>query len=333
MTFPGIYQRFLDGVASLNFDLAWIFSIGCIVDLDFHDRLLISTLGPIFIMGFLGMTYTAAVRKSQRSEEALQNIRYKNVSMALLLSFLVYSNISATVFQMFACDDLDDGNTYLRADYRIQCDSTRHKMFQIYAGFMVIIYPVGIPAMYAVLLFRSRVLLKDGTMRVDALDVKSTSDLWKPYKPSRFYYEVVECIRRIALTGVVVFIYPNTAAQIAVALLMSFAFTVLSECLNPYESRWDSWLNRTGNIVVFASMFLALALKVDVSDETSKSQKVFEAVFVAVHGGMILLVLVEAVTTAYALTIEEQNEPKPRYGVGRTSPSSIIIPPVVRRPT
>ena len=113
VTFPGIYQRFLDGVASLNFDLAWIFSIGCIVDLDFHDRLLISTLGPIFIMGFLGMTYTTAVRKSQRSEEALQNIRYKNVSMALLLSFLVYSNVSATVFQMFACDDLDDGNTCL----------------------------------------------------------------------------------------------------------------------------------------------------------------------------------------------------------------------------
>lgn len=54
--------------------------------------------------------------------------------------------------------------------------------------------------------------------------VTTTADLWKPYKPSVFYYEVVECGRRISLAGVVVFIKPNTSAQIAVTLVMAFVF-------------------------------------------------------------------------------------------------------------
>lgn len=140
--------------------------------------------------------------------------------------------------QTYACDPLEDGKKYLRADYRIECDSTRHKYFMAYAGFMILVYTVGIPAFYGFLLFRHRdVLTKDDADREGVSDVAPTSGLWKPYRPSVFYYEVVECIRRFMLAGVVVFIYPNTAAQIAVTLLMAFFFVVLSEALAPYASR------------------------------------------------------------------------------------------------
>ena len=135
MTFLHVYQRLLDGVDFLNFDMRWVLSVGCFLEVNFHDRLLWTTITPVVLICFLGLTYAVAVRKYGKSPEiAFRNARQKHVSMALLVSFLVlYSCVSSVVFQMFVCDDLDDRNLYLRADYTITCDSPKHRALQIYA--------------------------------------------------------------------------------------------------------------------------------------------------------------------------------------------------------
>ena len=235
VTFPDVYQRFLDAVDILNFEFSWVLEAGCVFNFDFHDHLLIATIGPIFIVLMLGITFLTAAAKHQNSEATLLNIRHKHVSMVLLVTFLIYSNVSSMIFQMFACEVIDDGKNYLRADYRIECDSAKHQALHIFSGFMILLYPVGIPSLYAGLLYRDRNLLRKAAERQVSSKVKPTSDLWKPYKPSRFYYEVIECARRISLTGAVVFIYPNTVAQVAVALVITFVFTVLSEAVAPYD--------------------------------------------------------------------------------------------------
>ena len=280
-------------------------SIGCFLEVDFHDRLLWTTIAPVVALGFLGGTYAVALYKVQGSTQVTQqNIQHKHVSMALLVIFLVYSSVSSVVFQMFACEHLDDGKRYLLADYSIDCESSKHRALQIYAGFMVLLYPVGIPISYAWLLFRNRRLLQDGNDRMEALAVRSTSDLWKPYKPRRFYYEVVECGRRILLTGVVVFIYPNSASQIAFTLAVSVVFVFVSEGLAPYDSPWDTWISRMGHVVVFASIYLALLMKVNLSGEKYSSQTTYEVILVVVHACMVLAVAMEAVLMAVSLRAE-----------------------------
>ena len=311
---PNGYQSFLEGVNFLNFDLSWVFSIGCFLEVDFHDRLLWTTIAPVVMIGLLGGTYAVAVRKHRRSPETvLRDIWHKHVSTALLVTFLVYSSVSSVVFQMFACDDLDDDKSYLRADYRLECDSPKHRTLQVYAGLMILLYPLGIPSLYAFVLFSNRHILRDTQSRKETSAVRPMSDLWKPYKPQRFYYEVIECGRRIMLTGVIVFIYPNTAAQIAVTLAISVVFMIVSEVLAPHESHWDAWINRTGHIVIFTSMYVALLLKVDVSGENTTSQKTFENFLIAAHGCMVLVVLVEAVLMALSLRAGKHTEdPTPR---------------------
>lgn len=39
VTYTSVFQRFLDSVNVLNFDVLWIPSAGCVVNVDFHDRL------------------------------------------------------------------------------------------------------------------------------------------------------------------------------------------------------------------------------------------------------------------------------------------------------
>ena len=85
---------------------------------------------------------------------------------------------------------------------------------------------------------------------------------------------MVECFRRIALTGFAVFIIPDSSAQIAIVLLLAAVFMVVSEILAPFARPVEMWLYRAGHYVVFASMYLALLLRVDVSDERDQSQEV-----------------------------------------------------------
>ncbi|CAM9426869.1 unnamed protein product [Sphacelaria rigidula] len=236
--------------------------------------------------------------------------------MVIFLTFLVYSSVSSILFQMFSCERLDDEKFYLRADYRIECDSPRHVSLQIYAGFMIALYTAGIPTLYAALLFRNRGVLTDEVSREAEIGVKPITNLWSPYQPQRFYYEVIECGRRIALTGIVVFIYPNTSAQVAVTLVLTVFFIFVSESMAPYASKWDTWVNRTGHAVVFLSMYLGLLLKVDVSSENATSQRLFELVLVSINIFMVTVVVIETIVVSCSLRYEEQVGPK-RFTNGR----------------
>ncbi|CAM9755964.1 unnamed protein product [Ectocarpus fasciculatus] len=316
VSYPGVYQDFLNAISIINLDLGSVLSAGCLwSEIDFHGRLLVSTVWPLIVVGFLSMTYWIAMRRTGETAEkaagAVETIRRKHQTVLLLLTFLVYSSVSSMVFQTFACERLDDGIEYLRADYSIQCADAKHKAFEAYAGVMIMVYPVGIPLLYAVQLFQHRGVLADAS--ADKAAAQPIVGLWEPYRPERFYYEVVECGRRIMLTGVVVFIFPNDAAQVAITMLMAFLFFGVLEILSPYRSETDMWLSRGGHVIVFLSMFYLLLLKVDVSGERDESQDAFAGVFVAGHVLMALAIIVEVIGVCYA---------PPNEGVGEKTVSS-----------
>ena len=233
------YERFLAIVGMSNLDLARFLAAGCLISTDFYDRLMISTMGPIAVLVVLACTYALAIwRNSDSGGGSRAVIIQKHASIALLVAFLIYGSVSATVFDTFACEDLEDGGLYLRVDYRIRCDTDKHRLFQVYAAFMIFLYPVGIPVMFAGLLYFHRGALMDrSSVRDGNPIIKPFADLWQPYRPEMYMFELLEYLRRILLTGIVVFIFPNTAAQIAVTFVMELFFFVVSVFLLPYAKR------------------------------------------------------------------------------------------------
>lgn len=299
ITYPNIYQGFLDAVDLVNLDLGWVLQAECLINVTFHQRLILSTVGPLLGLAVIGAAYAVARRRHLCSEGPLSwtpltAVNQKYLSMVLLLTFVVYSSVSSVLFQTFSCDPLDDGYRYLRADYRIRCDSPTHRALQVYAGCMILLYTAGIPVFYATLLLKRHKVLMDVGLRDMDPTARSMSTLWNLYKPRRFYYELVECARRVLLAGVVVFMYPDTVAQVGIALMIAASFMVLCDVLAPYESVWDAWVSRLGHVIVFSSIYLALLLRIDVSNERLASQKAYEAILVAAHVVMVVIVLVQA---------------------------------------
>ena len=206
--------------------------------------------------GSVGLARAHPLTKTQAMEPSRQTLSSYGPPYPLgrwsLLLFLVYLSASSALFRLFACDALDDGKTYLRENYRIICTDTKHRDLQVYAAIMIFMYPVGIPLLHAVLLYRHREVLS--AAKSSTLTEKPTAGRWEPYQPQYVYYEVVEYARRIVLTGVVVFIYQNDAAQIAIALLNALFFLVVSEGLSPFYLVSDMWVSRGGHFLFLACL-------------------------------------------------------------------------------
>lgn len=85
--------------------------------------------------------------------------------------------------------------SYLWADYSVNCASNRYQSYVPYAAVMIVIYPIGIPVMYACLLWQQRVILcnseyvrneaTSGNPNIGHLYFLSAS-----WKPEFYFFEV-----------------------------------------------------------------------------------------------------------------------------------------------
>jgi hypothetical protein len=93
-----------------------------------------------------------------------KSIRTTSFGAFLLLTFVVFPSVSTTVLRFYNCvsyeEGFSDGSTetikVLEADHDISCQSPSYKGWSIYALAMLFVYPVGIPLLYFVELFRYR---------------------------------------------------------------------------------------------------------------------------------------------------------------------------------
>ena len=76
-------------------------------------------------------------------------------------------------------------------------------------------------------------------------------------------------------------------------------FITASASLDPYISQMDAVLSRVGHTLVFLSLFVALLVKANVSDERDYSAEVFDAVLIAVNALTVLAVITETLFGLY----------------------------------
>ncbi|KAG5183866.1 hypothetical protein JKP88DRAFT_290157 [Tribonema minus] len=274
---PDLYEQFLVWLNFVNVDLSSLLSSGCLWNSDFYDRLLLVTLLPLGIAALLCAAYAACKRRAQASGQRgkLYSLFVKRAGLLLLtLSFLVFSSSSTIIFQTFACDRISGTNDeYLRADYSVSCTDPRHARFQVYAAFMIFVYPIGIPVAYLALLRRRRVAIRGvpdedtGSFYSRADDseldpqLRAVAFLWQPYarQAARYYYwEVVECGRRLLLTGVLVFIRPGSIGQSAYACVFAYVSIAVYLLCQPHLNRLDTYLYGLGATIVFITYFVTL---------------------------------------------------------------------------
>ena len=219
----------------VNFDFLPNLNMECAFpDVDYISKLLFTTLGPIFVCMLIILVLWPIKRSFRKAVTS-------SISKILTISFLVFISTSSTLFGYFKTDEIvDTGITYLELDYTVDVHKSRYTEMQGYAVAMLFVYPLGIPALYFVLLFRERKkLMNPERTDEESKQVSYLDFLAKSYKPEYWYMEVFECFRRLYSSAALVFVTPGSATQAVVAFVVvtksTFASKVTHSCSNSFN--------------------------------------------------------------------------------------------------
>jgi len=216
----------------------------------------------------------------QSHKAARQTISY----LFLLLSYLVLVTASTSLFHFWKCHsfpEAEDGTeAYLYKDYSVDCNGKRWENHIPFVVLMTLIYPIGIPATYGFLLWKHRRTLSSATSihREEAEGFPTIGHilfLTDAYHTEYFWFEVLECVRRLLLASAVGMVAADSAAAPTLGLLIALAFVYVFDHFMPYKSRENSTL---GVVLAYSTALLflgALLIKTTAENDDASDQRVF----------------------------------------------------------
>jgi len=250
-------------------------------NLSFFDTFTFSVVLPVvcifvfFVLGLLGWLYhkgkagfrgrslfslarvSRVARDKHEKDAELHLTRCWELFFFMLL--VIYPSVSRVSLQMLNCFNIDQ-HSYLTADFNIDCSTPRYKRYKLAGWICVAGYVVGIPlCMLGFLHFGREHPVWEQRVHI----------LYASYTPRFWWFEIYDLMRKLFLTGLIIFIRPDTSTQIAVGT----AFCMLSVAVHagcyPFTTRSDNRLQYLALMCILWTMFIGLLLRVDVgaSDE------------------------------------------------------------------
>jgi len=310
--FPNLYEKVLERLALVNVDMS--FSLECVVSrkVTFQDRLLANTIGPIvaiLVVLALGVLYLRFKRhKDEERDERKRTTTLVIAQLILLIMFLSYTSTSTIIFRAFRpCHNIGEkyhgSNSYMYDDYSTSCNSKRYVFIVAYAAVMALVYPIGIPLVSFVVMWRNREKLDPKLdsrflLRGDAFEKVGESDaafrrarveqktelrsiaiqpkadelfsfaqlyhfMYDNYEPQYWWFECFDYLRRLALTGLMVVIAPGTALQGFIGVLIALGGLMSYTILNPFVEDASDRLAMGAQLATFFIFLSALMVQVD----------------------------------------------------------------------
>ena len=163
----------------------------------------------------------------------------------LFVSFLLCPTVSKGIFDTWDCTKYElDGatgevRTFLKADLQIVCGGNdypeEYDQINNIAYFFLLIWPIGMPLIYMLVLFPNRQALRQGRK---TRMVQATAFLHKEYNPTVFWWEIVTLQQRLILTGWVLLIpIENDVWRIFLGLLTTIGYLSLIQFVQPYKRK------------------------------------------------------------------------------------------------
>ena len=159
---PPAFEDMSAIVAIFGLDLSSYLRRACFVSFDHIDLLYGATFIPLGLLGSL--VFYVWYRLPSLDEEAKTRLISRTSYFGLLFTYVILTTTSRIVVRSLVCDtDFDDSSeknsifykdAYLYVDYSVSCQTQRWHISRVYATLMLFCYPIGIPMLYFVSLFR-----------------------------------------------------------------------------------------------------------------------------------------------------------------------------------
>jgi len=211
LPFPPI----MSGVANVggvtNLDVFSFAPTGCAVVMDIHRRMLSYTV--VIIVAGLATSVSKSASHFQ--------------GFLVAVSFILPS-VTRLIFSTFTCVSLDTGESFLIADKSIDCGSSYHEIMVLYGVAMAFLVCAGVPGGCFWLLWKHKHKINPHEDRDEALRIRAEDEsldfirfMFESYEPECWYWEVVEMVRRIFMTGFLVVLFRGSYSQICICMVIT----------------------------------------------------------------------------------------------------------------
>jgi hypothetical protein len=277
MDLPPNYSSFQSNANFFAFLDVNLIPFNCWISINFHDKLLITTLTPIvFILVVAGFYLGACCFLPQEPEgrrTKIEKLRAKSIYVVLIFLYSVFPIVSATVFQTFVFDSRLKSVDYLKADYSIENSDESQQKYEMYAIAMALLYCAGIPIGSFVVLRANKepiqqlqrveeriARLRRPTGHVNETEtlgelqhqkeelqkshymLAALSPLYRDYSPRYWFFEVPKFCCTVVLCGLVTLTGFRDSNQIFLALMVSVGLLLALASYAPYLDALDNML-------------------------------------------------------------------------------------------
>jgi len=163
-----------------------------------------------------------------------------------------------------------------------------------------IVYVAGIPCTLLCILYRNKMKIQKDP---DNPELKAKlGSLYHQYEPEYWYFEIVQMMRKMILTGGLMVFKPGSPIQIVAGVLVCFFYLVLWINTKPFVMEDEDRLEQVASVQLFVSLLLGLILKYRGMVEFEQSLRSAEVVKSTEDQALdVFLVLLNVVVLVFGL--------------------------------
>lgn len=276
------------------FDLSSLMPMVCwFNNIDFYRIYMAKTIMPAVIVCCFYLSW-----------KCFPELKSKLVGISLIYMFVIYPGISAATMNLFDCDYFENDTGFLKVDYKVDCYSHEYNVFLLYVAICVIIYPLGFPLLFFWLLYPQRELLElpreDGNLPES---IQYLAPLAEDYEPWCWWYEVVECSRKVVLTSLSTFWFQEQSNKLVLGISLAAFYIVVFTNVRPLRGRFDNALMETSLWFISFLLLFGLCIRVSVHFQRTEDPRLMMDVLTPEYFMWLCVVMTQTFTCVLLITI------------------------------
>ena len=177
------------------------------------------------------------------------------------------------IFRVFRCHTMDSDEQWHTDDYSVSCTTGVYDTASLSAQLLIILYPVGVPAMLMFMLFTNR-----SRLRVPQ-DVAPRSKKYEPtwmdgdqemysflvgdYREEVYWFEIYEIARKFVFVCIMLLVSRGSVTQVFAACCVSFCTFSVQMHVRPYKQSADNLLKACAEAQLFCTLLGTLVLRLE----------------------------------------------------------------------
>jgi hypothetical protein len=199
------------------------------------------------------------------------------LKVTVILLYFMLPQVSLNIFDAIKCQAFDTNDatsetrSYLTADFSLECRTHDEDYLQQRKLFWVffVIWPICTPIFFILLLFsvQEAVQSKHITPLAEACEF-----LWREYDESMMFWDVIDTLRKLFLTGFIILIDIREGSskilRLVVVIIASALFLCALTLVRPYKRMDDLYLAVVSNMLLIGIFTFGVVIKLCEGDDS-----------------------------------------------------------------